>query len=229
MSMNEKELWQGVKDLLGKERINLGYHWSYNLRQDPKRLAFVLSRYKFAAKMACKEADVLELGCSEGIGTPILAEFARSYTGIDMDARAIDDARLNWSDRTLGKPCRFETGDFMGKSYGRFGAIVSMDVVEHIYPEHDALYWQTVHANLADEGIAVIGTPNITSAPYASPASQAGHVNLYAADRLKAMMDRICHNSFIFGLNDEMVHTGYHAMCHFLIVVGCYRREEMLA
>lgn len=222
--MNEKDVWQGVKDLLGEHSLELGYHWSYNLRQDPKRLAFVLSRYKFAAKMACKGARVLELGCSEGIGTPILAEFAQSYTGVDMDARAIADAERNWADAR----CRFLAGDFMGQRYGEFEAIVSMDVVEHIYPEFERGYWETVHANLAEDGIAVIGTPNITSAPYASAASNAGHVNLFDAARLQSAMSKLCHNVFMFGINDEMVHTGYHAMCHFLVAVGCYRRKELL-
>ncbi|PKL74928.1 MAG: class I SAM-dependent methyltransferase [Candidatus Melainabacteria bacterium HGW-Melainabacteria-1] len=221
--LDEQTLWQGVKGMLGKQQMDLGYHWSFNLRQDPKRLAFVLSRYKFAAKMACKGVEVLEFGCSEGIGTPILAEFATGYTGIDMDAQAIIDAKTNWEDER----CRFIHDDFMGKSYGRFGAIVSLDVVEHIYPEYEEGYWATVHANLADEGIVVIGTPNITSAPYASPASQAGHVNLFDARRLEAAMQRVCHNVFLFGINDEHVHTGYHPMCHFLVVVGCYRRTQL--
>ncbi|MEZ0367822.1 MAG: class I SAM-dependent methyltransferase [Candidatus Sericytochromatia bacterium] len=230
---DEATVWQGVKQLLGSERIALGYHWSYNLRQDPKRLGFVLSRYKFAAKMACTGAHVLELGCSEGIGTPILAEFARSYTGVDMDARAIGEASANWGSES----CRFAHADFMGRAFDcppagsqhGFGAIVSMDVVEHIYPEYDALFWETVHTNLDPGGIAVIGTPNITSEPYASAASRQGHVNLYGAERLKAAMDSICHTSFLFGINDEMVHTGYHAMCHFLVAVGCYRRERIEA
>lgn len=234
--LDEKGVWSGVKALLGNQRIDLGYHWSYNLRQDPKRLAFVLSRYKFAAKMACRDADVLELGCSEGIGTPILAEFARSYTGVDFDAQAIGDARANWRQPNWD----FIQTDFIGQVFtppgseagaakpAGFGAIVSMDVVEHIYPEHEQSFWQTVHANLAPEGVAVIGTPNISSAPYASAASQQGHVNLFDAARLQAAMEAICHTSFLFGINDEMVHTGYAPMCHFLVIVGCYRREKPL-
>lgn len=222
--MSEANVWQQVKDLLGNEHMNLGYHWSYNLRQDPKRLGFVLSRYKFAAKMACQAANILELGCSEGIGTPILSEFARSYTGVDLDTQAITEAQENW-----GSPQhRFVAGDFMGQSYGSFEAVVSMDVVEHIYPEHDALFWKTVHLNLAEEGVVMIGTPNITSAAYASEASQKGHVNLYSAERLETNMKNICHNVFLFGINDEMVHTGYHPMCHFLVAMGCYRRKESL-
>lgn len=203
------------------EDLRLGYHWSYNLHQDPKRLGFVLARYQFAAQMSAPEAHVLELGCSEGIGIPLF-HAAQSYTGVDLDRQAIAEAQANWG----SERCQLIAEDFMGQEYGRFETLVSMDVVEHIYPEHEALYWRTVHQNLADHGVALIGTPNITSAPYASEASQKGHVNLYSAERLRARMLDICHNVFIFGLNDEMVHTGYHPMCHFLVALGCQRRNE---
>src|SRR5438270_444365 len=97
-SSAEKNLWDKVTTLLGDNRKVLGRHWSFNLLSDPKRLAFVLSRYKFAAKMIGRERRVLELGCSEGIGTPILAEFAAQYTGVDMDGPAIATAKANWED-----------------------------------------------------------------------------------------------------------------------------------
>lgn len=218
-----QKIWQGVKDMLGQEEMTLGYHWSYNLRQDPKRLGFVLSRYKFAAKMACRDARILELGCSEGIGVPILAEFAQSYTGVDLDRQAIADAQRNFPGQ------RFIAEDFLEREYGAFEAVISMDVVEHIYPEQEHRFWSSVHANLAPEGVAIIGTPNITSAPYASEASNRGHVNLFDAARLKEAMEKICHNVFLFGINDEYVHTGYHPMCHFLVAMGCYRRDEIKA
>ncbi len=72
---------------------SLGRHWSYNLRNDPKRLPFVLARYKFAASLATRDRRVLELGCSEGIGCPLLAHEAAGYVGVDFDAPAIATAR----------------------------------------------------------------------------------------------------------------------------------------
>lgn len=216
----ESSLWQGVKNLIGDRTITLGHHWSFNLRNDPKRLPFVLARYKFAARMACKGRTVLELGCSEGIGTPILAEFAASYTGIDMDGPAIDAAKANFAAENRN----FFADDFLGKSYGSFGAVVSLDVVEHIVPEMEDHYFNTVAMNLSDEGIAVIGTPNKTSEAYASPMSKAGHVNVFDGPHLMKAMSRVFHNVFPFGINDEVVHTGYVPMCHYLVYVGCNRK-----
>ncbi len=217
---SESSLWQGVKDLIGDRAVTLGNHWSFNLRNDPKRLPFVLARYKFAARMACKGRDVLELGCSEGIGTPILAEFATRYTGIDMDEPAVAAAKVNFpaENRT------FLTGDFLGQSLGSFGAVVSLDVVEHIMPAAEDGYFDTVAMNLSRDGIAVIGTPNKTSEAYASPMSKAGHVNVFDGPHLMRAMRRIFHNVLPFGINDEVVHTGYSPMCHYLIYVGCNKR-----
>ena len=97
----EKDVWDEVKRLLGNKEIRLGQHWSFNLYNDPKRLSFVLSRYKFAAKMSSRDRNILELGCSEGIGAPILSETAKSYTGVDMDVDAIDAAKKNLSFQKL--------------------------------------------------------------------------------------------------------------------------------
>lgn len=225
---SESSLWQGVKDLIGSSSLTLGNHWSFNIRNDPKRLPFVLARYKFAARMACKGRDVLELGCSEGIGTPILAEFASSYLGVDLDSAAIVDANRNFA----GESRRFLADDFLGKRYatpsspaGGFGAVVSLDVVEHIVPAIEDRYFDTIAANLHDDGVAVVGTPNKTADVYASPMSKAGHVNLFDAAHLLRAMRRIFHNVFPFGINDEVVHTGYAPMCHYLVCVGCNKRS----
>ncbi|MEX2214895.1 MAG: methyltransferase domain-containing protein [Phycisphaeraceae bacterium] len=217
MSTSEESLWSGVKGMIGRRRLTLGGHWSFNLRHDPKRLPFVLARYKLAAKMACKGAKVLELGCSEGIGTPILAEFAASYTGVDMDSEAVEAAQQNFAapNRT------FLTDDFLGKTFGSFDAVVSLDVVEHIVPELEDHYFDTVAMNLTETGIAVVGTPSKTSEAYASPMSRAGHVNVFTAEHLMQAMRRVFHNVFPFGINDEVVHTGYAPMCHYVVCVGC--------
>jgi len=204
------------KDLMGERIIKLGNHWSFNLKNDPKRLAFVLSRYKFAAKTACKDASILELGCSEGIGAAILSEFAQDYIGIDMDTDAILTAEQNWAAAKV----RFIEDDFIGKKYGLFDAVISLDVIEHIQPESQKLFFETVINNLLPNGKAVIGTPNITADEYASEASKACHVNLFSGERLQNDMLQYFDSVLMFGVNDEVVHTGFLPMCHYLICIG---------
>ena len=223
----EARQWSGVRDMLGDESIQLGHHWSFNIRNDPKRFPFVLSRYKLAAKMASPQLgpkrSVLELGCSEGLGTPLLAEFASGYHGVDLDQGAVATAAANWS----AEGVTFATEDFLGRTFphaGRdtraFDSVVSLDVIEHIQPDAEPRYWHSVTENLSDTGVAVIGTPNETSDRYASPMSKAGHVNLFTAKRLLATAREHFHQTLFFGLNDEVVHTGFAPLCHYLMVVG---------
>ena len=219
---NEKKVWDQTAEMLGNYAVTWSDHWSYNFRHDPKRLAFVLARYKFAAKMGCKERTILELGCGEGIGATLLAEAASSYTGVDLDDAAILTARKNFPTGMF----KFIYDDFMGKIFGAFQTVVTLDVIEHIYPQHEALYFETILHNLTEDGMAIVGTPNITSAPYASKGSCLGHVNLFSQARLKERLERYFHNVFPFGMNDECMHTGFSSMAHYIICVAVNRRKE---
>ena len=197
----EGRLWESVTEMLGSGRKELGAHWSFNLINDPKRLGFVLSRYKFA-------------------GAPILAEGGARYLGVDLDEPAIEAARANFGREEVG----FQAGDFLGRDLGSFDSVVSLDVIEHIHREHEGEFLETVRRNVAPDGICVIGTPNVTADTYASPMSKAGHVNLYDAERLTAAVGSAFRVVLSFGMNDETMHTGYAPMAHYLLAVGCGRR-----
>ena len=109
----------------------------------------------------------------------------------------------------------------MGKEFGKFDAVVSLDVIEHIYPEFEDKYFETIMMNLHKDGIGIVGTPNITASPYASKASEIGHVNLYDGMRLKQVMEKYFKSVFLFGINDEVMHLGYYKMAHYIFVLGC--------
>ena len=222
MTTSEKRLWDKTAALLGNSQVSFDGHWSFNFRNDPKRLGFVLSRYKFSAKMACQKGSVLELGCGFGIGAPILAERAEKYVGIDLDEPAVLAAQRTFP----ADKYEFVYDDFMGKEYGKFDAVISLDVAEHILPEFQAIYFDTIFKNMKEDGICVIGTPNITSSPYASECSKMGHVNMFSQERLVSVMKGYFHQVFPFGMNDEIAHTGYAPMAHYLMCVGCHKRES---
>lgn len=201
--------------------VEWGTIWSFNFRNDPKRLAFVLSRYKFVAKMAAKGRDVLEMGCGEGIGAPILRECAKSYTGIDYDEPQIETARQIFPDTDY----TFLAGDFFDKKIGDFDTVVSLDVIEHIYQKYEETYVEAICQNLREDGVAIVGTPNETTTPYASKLSREAHVNMYSQERLRALFSKYFKNVFCFGMNDEVVHTGYAPMSQYLFCVACDRRK----
>jgi 2-polyprenyl-3-methyl-5-hydroxy-6-metoxy-1,4-benzoquinol methylase len=214
---SEEAVWAKTKAMLKTAPVHLGDYFSYQIRNTPRRLLFSLSYYKFAAKMIRDNSAVLELGCGEGLGGCILAERASDYCGVDLDAEMVASAHQNFGD---GKR-RFLTTNFLGHTFGEFDAVASFDVIEHIQPDNDDAFWQTICSNLKPRGVAVVGTPNITSQQYASAVTRSGHINLYDYTRMVSQASRFFDYSFLFSANDELVHTGFSPMAHYLIVLAC--------
>lgn len=212
----EKELWFNTTEKMESDNLfELGPYFSIYAKTDPKHLVFTLSRYKFIMKMMKSDATVLELGCSDGLGTTLFKDKAKSITALDFDHRAIDWANKNLADEKL----KFIQGDILSTSQGSYDLVCSLDVIEHIYPENEHLFIEAIIRNLDPVGTVIIGTPNETAEKYASKNEQ--HVNLYSGEKLQQTFEKYFHNVFLFGMNDEVLHTGYTPMCHYLFVIAC--------
>ncbi|MCZ6676204.1 MAG: class I SAM-dependent methyltransferase [Candidatus Poribacteria bacterium] len=216
----ERARWKEVTDMMGDRRITLGRYVGYWFQHTPRRALFALSYYKFAAKMIGSDKRVIDVGCNEGLGTWLLAVECGFARGLDLDEDAIAVAKANWDDPRI----EFICGDFLKQPPGQWDAVVSFDVIEHISPENAHKFLAQIADNLVHDGIAVIGTPNVTSQQYASEITKAGHVNIYSAERLEAEMGQYFTHVFLFGANDEVVHTGFMPMAHALIAVGCKKK-----
>ena len=221
-----KELWQKVMSVKSKQEIVMGPYYSHQVKDEPKTLLFTLARYKFASRLLGEEKNmsVLELGCNEGLGTNLLSKVSQKVVGVDFDEDSIVFAKSNFADGDID----FECSDFLDRKYGSFDAVVSIDVIEHISPEDEIKYLNTIHKNLKQDGFCIIGTPNITAREYASRESQIGHVNLYSAERLRDTFEKIFYRVFLFGMNDEVVHTGYYPMCHYIFLLGVGKKPDCL-
>jgi cyclopropane fatty-acyl-phospholipid synthase-like methyltransferase len=220
--MTGKETWENVKSTFGSGSLPLGPRFSYKALHTPRQLLFHYARYKFAARLIGETpgVEVLELGCSEGLNTLMLAEGYHKVIAVDFDEDAIKWAKSNINNDDV----TFIYDDFLGKTYGQFDAVVSIDVIEHIAPENEGRFFETVTANLKPDSYCIIGTPNITASQYASEQSRKGHVNLFSAERLRDAVSKYFKNVFTFGMNDEVVHTGFYPMSHYLFVLGCSKR-----
>jgi len=211
----EAELWKVAKRGFGDEAMTLGPYFSFIVQKTPRRLLHLLSYYKFAAKMIGPDKRVADIGSSEGFGTILLAEQARSCVGIDLDADAVAVANA-----TVGSPkLSFVVGDVLRDKMGPFDAVVSLDVIEHVYPDNADAFVAAIAASLVEDGIMILGTPNITSDQYANEHSRRGHVNLYDAERLRVQGLKYFRNVFSFSGNDEVVHTGFSPMAHYLLAL----------
>ncbi|MBU4502594.1 MAG: class I SAM-dependent methyltransferase [Nanoarchaeota archaeon] len=218
---NELEIWKKYGSKQKSSSVGLGPHTSFQFKNSPRRILFSLSRYKFAQKMIGKNKNVLELGCSDGLGTYILAETAYNVLGIDFDNEAINWANNNLTNEKLS----FKFDNFLGKKYGESDAVVAFDVIEHISKKNEDILLATICKNLNEHGTTVVGTPNITSRQYSSKVVDDAHVNMYDAERLENLMRKNFHNVFMFAQNDEMIHTGFLPMAHYLIVIGCCKKK----
>ncbi|OQW46805.1 MAG: methyltransferase type 11 [Proteobacteria bacterium SG_bin7] len=218
----ELEKWESAKNMMAEDYkpLTFGPYFSHIIRRSPRRLLHLLSYYKFAAKMIGNDKKVMDVGCSEGFGSVILAEFAREFVGVDIDAAAISHAQGSLGSAKVS----FKHADFLKADLGVFDAVTCFDVIEHIYPENEDTFLSRITAHLNSDGMAVVGTPSITSDQFASPWTKEGHVNLYSGERLKTSLERHFKKVVIFSANDEVVHTGFWPMAHYLIGVGMFKK-----
>lgn len=218
----EKEVWDKYGAIQRDKEFKLGSYYSYQLRNSPRHILFTLARYKFAMKMIGAGKDILELGCNEGLGAIYLSEFANSFKGVDFDSDAVKWAESNVANERIS----FANDNFLGKTYGSFDAVVSYDVIEHIYNDKEDLYIQTLLQNMKTTGVCILGTPTVEGQRFANSDIAGAHVNLYSGDSFYEMLNRYFHNVFLFSQNDEIIHTGHTPMAHYLIAVCCGKKVD---
>ncbi|PTY04192.1 SAM-dependent methyltransferase [Verrucomicrobia bacterium LW23] len=191
-------------------------------QDDPRRLVFLLSRYKFVSKMLSGADRVLEVGCADAFGTRIVKQEVKHITVTDFDPVFIEDAKTRHDPRW---PVDYKVHDMLeGPVEGGFDAAYCCDVIEHIMPSDEKVFVDNLAKSLKPTGTLIVGSPSLESQTYASPPSKAGHVNCKTAKDLKALMQLYFHQVFIFSMNDEVVHTGFYPMAHYLFALCCHRK-----
>lgn len=200
-------------------RFSMGLMSGHAYLNDPRRLAFTLSRYKFVSKMISGSKSALEVGCADAFGSPIVRQQVQELTAVDFDSTFISDAKKN---HPFKQDIFFLQHDLLDSPVpGIFDAVYAMDVLEHIDLANEGKFLTNLVAPLQKDGVCVIGMPSIQSQVYASEISRLGHVNCKSAEELRATMLTHFKNVFIFSMNDEVVHTGYHPMAQYLIALCC--------
>lgn len=203
--------------------VRLGPYTSHIWSHDPRHLGFLLARYKFCAKMLSGRKKILEVGCGDSVGTPVVLQEVESVHGIDFEPLVINDAieRNPYKDR-----CSYEVHDMLqGSVKGRFEGAFSLDVIEHIPPDLEDVFVKHIAESLQDHGVLILGTPNVSAHAYASEGSRLGHINLKSKETLNELMQKYFTNTFSFSMNDEVVHTGFSPMSHYLLCMGVGKKS----
>jgi 2-polyprenyl-3-methyl-5-hydroxy-6-metoxy-1,4-benzoquinol methylase len=202
-----------VREKHGIARFGLMANESWN--RDPRRTLFTLACYKFVAKMFSGRKRVLEVGCGDAFGTRLVQQEVGRVTAVDFDPIFIEDARSRLD--PLWPMDIFVHDMLSGPVPGRFDGAYCLDVLEHIKPAREQLFMKNFIASLAPDAAAIIGIPSLESQAYASPQSKAGHVNCKSGADFKKFLEGYFRNVFVFSMNDEVVHTGFFPMAHYLL------------
>jgi len=211
-----------LRDSKGFTRLGLATNLIWH--QDPKRLVFILARYKFVAKMLSGMKKVLEVGCGDGFCSRVVRQEVGSVCAIDFDPLFVKDI-IQHMDKKWKIDCMMH--DMLsGPMKEKFNAAYSLDVIEHIPKAKEGKFVSNIVDSITDEGVLIIGTPPIQSQVYASESSKKGHVNCKDHSQLKKLLKKYFHNVFIFSMNDEVVHTGFYPMAHYLLALCVGKKEQ---
>ena len=206
-------------ELLEVARHKMGLMSGHAYLQDPKRLSFTLARYKFVSKMFSGFDSVLEVGCADAFGSPIVLKEVQKLVACDFDAVFIDDAKRN---HPYSKEIKFEFHNMVENpmAFG-FEGVFSLDVLEHISQDDEDAFMRNICFSLKPNGACIIGMPSEESQVYASEISRLGHVNCKRGLDLKKFLMNYFARVFVFSMNDEVVHTGYQPMAQYLLALCC--------
>lgn len=170
----------------------------WQMANDARHLGFTLARYKFVAKMFAGYRAVVEIGCGNGFGGQVVRQAVGRLDGLDLP---------RWD---IGSPL------FLNGFTMQYDGAFCLDVIEHVAPaaERQALL------NLSRcAPVCIIGTPSLESQQYASPESARLHVNCFTGERLREACRANWRHVFMFGQNDEVLHTGHFGMSHYLFAL----------
>ena len=215
------EIQADVRSVLeAQPRLVLGSRASHELEKDPRHFLFVLARYKFVAKMLANRGRLLEVGAGDGVGTTLVAQTGNDIVGIDLEPFALAEPI---DTRWMRDHITLATHDMVSGPYldnGRpFDGAYSLDVIEHIPPDQEAEFMENIVRSISDDAVVIIGTPNEFAKVYASKEASSQHINWKSHDALRDTCQRYFRNVFMFGMNDEVLHTGYAPMCHYLFAL----------
>lgn len=221
---DSKALWLSIETKLEDFDVRFGRQTAQAYIHDPRRLAFIASRYKFASKMMDGVESALEIGCGDAFGAPIVAQAVKRLICTDVDESTVES---NAERCAPFKNIEFRYFDFRERPFPeKVRAIYLVDVIEHIYAEEEPQFMRNIVGSLTSDGFVLMGTPNITADQYASVHSREGHVNLKSHASLKALALAYFQSAFMFGMNDEVVHTGFAPMANYIWVLGVTPRHD---
>lgn len=224
MEPNEKQYQIHFDDFATKGPVELGPMLSDTWRNDPKRLGIKLSRYKVVSKLLSGKKSVLEVGCGDGWASKLVCREVYEFYASDFDPiwrQHVEYALFNEAN-FKGFSILNPLTETMGR---KFNALYALDVLEHIEPVDEPKFILNCMRMIDDDGICIFGMPSLESQIYASEGSRRGHVNCQSGEGLKSNLQNYFENVLVLSFNDEILHTGYYPMSHYLLAI-CFDKKD---
>jgi 2-polyprenyl-3-methyl-5-hydroxy-6-metoxy-1,4-benzoquinol methylase len=200
--------------------VQMGPMASYTWNTDPKRFLFVLSRYKFAARMLEGSSNVIEVGCGDGFASRIVKQHVNRLVLTDADPLMLDEAvKASSTDYPTETLCHNFIDGPIENFVQTFDGAYLLDVLEHIPEAQERDFFNNFVKCLTPNAKVVIGMPSLESQQYASPGSKAGHINCKTKEQLVLSLKPMFHTVSCFSMNDEVVHTGFNKMANYLFAL----------
>ncbi len=208
-----------------KNPTKLGLSINQAYEDDPIRITFMTSRYKFVSKMFLNFKKVLEIGCSDGFLSRIVKQNVSKLDAIDFDKLLIEDAIRNNKNLNKKYKIKFMTKNILKEPIkNKYNGVYALDVFEHVSRQNEKKFLLNITKSLSKDGVLIIGTPSLESQKYASKISKEGHINCKSGIDLKNLLKKYFNNVFLFSMNDEVVHTGFNKMAHYLFAICCFKK-----
>ena len=158
-------------------------------------------RYLWARELVAGRR-VLDLGSGEGFGAGMLAERAATVTGVDIDERTVDHARLNYEAPNV----KFRVGsaaDLSDFAEDAFDAVVAFEVIEHLEEQEQML--AEIARVLAPGGLLICSTPDRRAYSEATGQENPFHERELTREEFEALLGGQFENRLLFG---QRVMTG---------------------
>ena len=148
------------------------------------------------------EGDVLEVGCGEGRGIPLILEKANSYTAIDKIEEVIEKLKGKYP---AGHFVAGNIPPFSGLESNAFDTVLSFQVIEHI--KDDQNFLKEIARVLKPGGKGYLTTPNRIMSLSRNP----WHIREYTSDELLTLASNFFKNAKMMGIaGDEKVMQYYY-------------------
>lgn len=219
---------QPVLNLYLKKGLEtFGYMSSQSWNDDPRALGFTLSRYKFVAKMLSGKKNILELGCGDAFFSRVVKQEVANLSVSDLDPIFIDQIiKKNNKEKKWNFKKAFIHDMCVSPTKESYEAIYAVDVFEHISKKNENTYLKNICKSLKNNhSILIFGCPSIYSQKYASKLSKIGHINCKTQENLKKKLEMFFYNTFVFSMNDEVLHTGYSKMANYYFII-CVNKKK---